>query len=246
MGDSDKLLFGEVDLDFNDVEPGSGQILRPPASGHHEIGETTRMVPAAMRAEAPTPVPGLNSDDEIGESTRVGSVDPKVLEQLRRGDAAKTKKPEEATAFVGAALSANDAPPSSRGIADPRIQALRDLYAKGDADGALCIAGAMQSQVELEVSPEIEIDMDDDDAEHTAISDSGVQLASALRGAPKLLMTPTQISALPLDPRAGFLLMHIDGFARVDEIVDACAMPQSETITILRQLLALRVIAFEG
>ncbi len=254
MADSDKLLFGQVDLDFTEDE-------MPPVSGRMARG-----APAAAPASAVVSRPA--ADDDAAESTRVGKVDDSILSQLRQREP-RPREALEATSVVNPGTGQTDAPPSSRGpqLSDPRIEAMRELYASGDAEGALFIASAVQaharetappgalappppdSDAEVDGSVDVEIDLDDDPhavEEHTAISASGVQIANALRGTPRLLMSPAQIAALPLDPRAGFLMMHFDGFSTVEDVLDACAMPRAEATTIIRQLMALKVIAIEG
>jgi hypothetical protein len=46
-----------------------------------------------------------------------------------------------------------------------------------------------------------------------------------------------------LDPRAGFLLAHIDGIYSMEEIPDRCAMPEAEALATLERLCALGVLA---
>lgn len=231
MGGQDKLFFGEVDLDFSeDDSPVSHTRPTPP--------EMTRFVPRAARAAAVR-------DDDAADSTRVGKVDDSILSQLRE------RRPADPTSVVNPA----SAPPPSSGqpaLSDPRIDAMRELYASGDADAALFIASAVQAHVRETNPPppsddSIDVDMDDDDRdERTAISGSGVQVANAMRGCPRMLMSLSEVAALPLDPRAGFLMMHFDGMSTIEDIVDACAMPKADTLTILRQLLALKVIALDA
>lgn len=260
MADSDKLLFGQVDLDFADDD-------RPPMSGRMARGApasavVSRPTPKAVAAVAPSA-----HDDDAADSTRVGKVDDSILSQLRQ----REPRPLEATSVVNPTTGQTGAPPSGGPqLSDPRIEAMRELYASGDADGALFIASAVQAHVRETTPPaafgapvapdsdvevgdsidvEVDVDLDDDPhavEEHTAISASGVQIANALRGTPRLLMSPGQIAGLPLDPRAGFLMMHFDGFSTIEDILDACAMPRAEATTIIRQLLALKVIVIEG
>lgn len=229
MGGQDKLLFGEVDLDLGEGHPPDSHTRPTPP-------EMTRFVPGAGRA--------ATDQDDAADSTRVGKVDDSILSQMRE------RRPADPTSVVNPA----SAPPPSSGqpaLSDPRIDAMRELYASGDADGALFIASAVQAHVRETNPPppsddSIDVDMDDDRDERTAISGSGVQVTNAMRGCPRMLMSLSEVAALPLDPRAGFLMMHFDGMSTIEDIVDACAMPKADTLTILRQLLALKVIALDA
>jgi hypothetical protein len=75
---------------------------------------------------------------------------------------------------------------------------------------------------------------------------SGVLLRrEALASVPRLAISLKELKALPLDHRAGFIVSFIDGAYTVAMILDACAMPRKEALTILRELAARRVIVFD-
>jgi hypothetical protein len=75
---------------------------------------------------------------------------------------------------------------------------------------------------------------------------SGVLLRhEALASVPRLVISLKELKALPLDHRAGFIVSFIDGAYTVGMILDACAMPRKEAMTILRELAARRVIVFD-
>ena len=55
--------------------------------------------------------------------------------------------------------------------------------------------------------------------------------------------TPAEISQLPIDHRAGFLLTFIDGEQTIDQILDGCAMPLREALALIQSLATLGVSA---
>jgi hypothetical protein len=48
--------------------------------------------------------------------------------------------------------------------------------------------------------------------------------------------------ALPIDPRSGFLLSHIDGHRTVEEVIDACNLSTADALHVIDQLLRLGAI----
>ncbi|HVH40726.1 MAG TPA: hypothetical protein VM925_00230 [Labilithrix sp.] len=59
---------------------------------------------------------------------------------------------------------------------------------------------------------------------------------------PRRAMADKEMLSLPLDHRAGFLLAHLDGATNIRTLIDVCGMPNDELITLVEQLVALRVI----
>jgi hypothetical protein len=82
---------------------------------------------------------------------------------------------------------------------------------------------------------------DDDDPWGGLIPVFDVTLASV----PRLVMTHTQLVALPIDHRAGFLLSHIDGIRTVEELVDICHLSAEDAMQVVDALLALGAIDIE-
>lgn len=64
-------------------------------------------------------------------------------------------------------------------------------------------------------------------------------------GIPRVLLSPQEISKLPIDHRAGFLLGFIDGMQTMEEILDVCAMPPGEALDLIRSLVDMGVIVIE-
>ena len=62
---------------------------------------------------------------------------------------------------------------------------------------------------------------------------------------PVLLTSAGELSTLPLDHRAGFLLAHVDGIQTLEEILDVCAMPTAEALELIERLKRMGVIDFE-
>jgi hypothetical protein len=55
-------------------------------------------------------------------------------------------------------------------------------------------------------------------------------------------LRPQELIALPIDPRSGFLLSHIDGQRTVEEVIDACNLSTADALHIIDQLLRLGAI----
>jgi len=178
----------------------------------------------------------------------------------------------------------DDAPPPSR---DPMAQ-MRELYAKGDAAGALAIAEQATSEVEIGPEVEVDIDIEEEEEEETPVSvhdrrtqpppsfgepddslgglipleeeppsrekdmtrvvPAGTFVLSSLterQAVPRLLVPLSEVSRLPIDHRAGFLLGFIDGMQTMEEILDVCAMPASEAMDLIKALVDMKVIEIE-
>ncbi|MBX3259843.1 MAG: hypothetical protein KF782_09135 [Labilithrix sp.] len=157
--------------------------------------------------------------------------------------------------------------PSASGVAsrDDRVAAMRELYAQGNADAALALASEVALELDAVLSDDAEVDPYgglipvDDDAigsepageasceDHTAVAyasaDSSRLAAMTSSRVPRLLVGPKEISKLPMDPRAAFILGHIDGIQSMEEILDVCAMPEAEALELIERLRALGVIA---
>ena len=65
----------------------------------------------------------------------------------------------------------------------------------------------------------------------------------SLDSVPRSLRRPDDIMGLPLDPKAAFLLMNIDGLLNVQTLIDVTGMPERVVIPLLAKLLELHVIA---
>jgi hypothetical protein len=64
------------------------------------------------------------------------------------------------------------------------------------------------------------------------------------QGVPHLLISKADIARLPLDNRAAFVVTLVDGKSTVDEILDIVPLPPREALTILRQLVSLKIVEF--
>jgi hypothetical protein len=148
---------------------------------------------------------------------------------------------------------------------DPRVVAMRELYAAGDIEAALFIArtidatppGRVSTEAETAPPPPLDAaasggsydigpdgDVGDRNAQAAAFYARRAASQPPTRSVPHIAKTAQEIAALPLDHHAGFLLAHVDGLTSVDEILDLCAMPEEEAITLLQELLVLGVIQF--
>jgi hypothetical protein len=66
-----------------------------------------------------------------------------------------------------------------------------------------------------------------------------------LASVPRLAVTRSQLMALPLDHRAGFVVSFIDGTFTVEMILDVCAMPHERALAILGELADQGIIAVD-
>lgn len=137
MGDSRASPgFGELDLDFEDepVPPSTSRVFNsaarnsPPPSVHDEH---TRVVTGDALAAITRPPPASPLADD-GSTRAWADVDEALF--------AVGQYEEEAQPS-----SRNAPPPSESGVAtrSARVAAMRELYAKGDADGALALAATL-------------------------------------------------------------------------------------------------------
>lgn len=61
---------------------------------------------------------------------------------------------------------------------------------------------------------------------------------------PVVVKSALELRALPLDPRAGFVLTHIDGNTDLESLIDLTGLPEQETLAIIASLLSLGALAF--
>jgi hypothetical protein len=127
---------------------------------------------------------------------------------------------------------------------DPRLSAMRELYAAGDIAEALLIAQSINPQSPWS-SP---ADGEPEPCSRTIAAQATTENLAVLTSERILVLIrhPREIAHLSVDHRAGFLLGHIDGKSTMEEILDVCAMPESEAILIIRRLLSMGVIALKS
>jgi hypothetical protein len=63
-----------------------------------------------------------------------------------------------------------------------------------------------------------------------------------LASVPRLTVTRSQLMAMPLDHRAGFVVSFVDGTYTVEMILDVCPMPRDRALAILGELEAKGII----
>jgi hypothetical protein len=285
--------FGEVDLDIEDdpsaavpAAPASTIRVDPALGGDADAvpPSTSRVVSGGLRS-------AIGRGSVHDESTRIVAAD---------ALAAITRPPPRAVHDDGVtrawadidALAAGDDPPSSRsgssaasasgvGARDDRVAAMRELYARGDAAGALALAStlghgiALPSHGDSADSPDasifveygeasiaiddpfgglipMDVELEEEAAPLSKASATptnpppGAQLTLTERQSiPRRLTALADLSKLKIDHRAGFLLAHVDGMQTLEEILDVCAMPAAEALSLFANLKALGVIEFE-
>lgn len=257
--------FGELDWDCPESSP--PDLVQPASSTQPATNPNTRQT--------------LRRDDSeieaVVDSTRI--VSSAAMSPLLAEERDKTPPPSSR-------LSGDHGAPSASGVATTdRVALMREAYARGDAEGALAIASAMDratmppppggvdhpdAAVDVEFGDETEIEIDEEDPVHakdlTRIAppaalprmpafatapppamSSPPPLASLTErhGVPRILLAPPDISKLPIDHRAGFLLGFIDGMQTMEEILDVCAMPPKEALELIRTLVDMGVIEIE-
>lgn len=95
-----------------------------------------------------------------------------------------------------------------------RIGEVRRLYISGEIEAALDIAATLRPS----------------------------SIGFSLKSIPELVKSPGELRELPLDNRAGFLLMHVDGATDLETVFDLCPMPQDESLALFEHVLALGAI----
>jgi hypothetical protein len=66
-----------------------------------------------------------------------------------------------------------------------------------------------------------------------------------LASIPRLAVTQSELMAMPLDHRAGFVVSFIDGTFTVEMILDVCPMPRERALAILGELADKGIIDME-
>lgn len=249
--------FGELDLEsigapLQDSEP---DVARSAAKRPPKETPTRQSIEAVRLAEEETRI------------AKAGVVDEAISRSRHPIDADAATR---IGSFEAAPPSSRRNAPSSSGVAsrDDRVAVMRELYAQGNAEAALVLAAELSSDMDngdvgssdpdpfgglipVDEDPfgglePIVVD-DDDPQEHTAIleasADSSRLAVMTSRQVPRLLVGPKEISKLPMDPRAAFILGHIDGIQSMEEILDVCAMPEAEAIELIERLRRMGVIS---
>jgi hypothetical protein len=118
--------------------------------------------------------------------------------------------------------------------ADPPVAALRELYLSGDEEGALALAARL---VETLAPPP--------EGPHVVPGLACPLTLTERHSVPRLLRSMSELSHLKIDHRAGFLLAHVDGMHTLEDILDVCAMPAAEALSLISSLREMGVIELE-
>jgi hypothetical protein len=153
-----------------------------------------------------------------------------------------------------------------------RVAAMRELYAEGETNVALTLAsevlaadpfGGLIPVEDEEADPfgglipvpdsgrgsvsafeglgELQLDLDDPIELVPSVPRLGELLTA--RKIPRLLVGPKELSKLPMDPRAAFIVGHVDGMQSVEEILDVCPMPAAEALGTIERLCSMGVLS---
>ncbi len=288
--------FGELDLDLADLGDEQDEAEAPPPPSTSRVfgpGTAAKPVPATKPARSKKPTErtvarSISLDDLQGAVRPEARARESVHDESTRvvsGDAlsAITRPPPALSNEEAGPPSARSGGQSASGVAaHDRVAAMRDLYARGDADGALALATSLgDSQASLargrmadhpDASIVVEfaeqsIDLLDPFGGLIPIEDALAATATVRPGAapsapsapppaahltlterqsiPRLLKSMGEVSKLKIDHRAGFLLAHVDGMQTLEEILDICAMPSAEALSLIATLKDMGVIEFE-
>jgi hypothetical protein len=236
--------FGELDWDLPESSPPNAEAASPNTRQTvRRDDEEMHAVVEEEREKTPPPSSRLSGQHGVPSASGVEATGNRVAmmrEAYARGDA------EGALAIASAMATM---PPPSGGFDHPDAAA------------------------EVEIGGEVELDIDIDEEEpvhakdltrfvppatfprmnavavEDAVegSDGGAALSSLTerQGIPRILVGAHEISKLPIDHRGAFLLGFIDGMQTMEEILDVCAMPQSEALELIRTLVDMEVIEIE-
>lgn len=97
---------------------------------------------------------------------------------------------------------------------ESQVSEIRRLYAQGEVDAALDLAAVVRPSTH----------------------------SFSLQSIPRVIVTPSQLLALPLDPLTGFLLARIDGVSTLQTLLDVSAMPAGQAMSLLEQLIELGAV----
>jgi hypothetical protein len=133
---------------------------------------------------------------------------------------------------------------------DPRVAAMRELYAAGDADAARFIAETIDPTPVGRISREDEtkgdVSRNAGNDGRTVVGSAGALAAVlAKKGVPRLLQPKSTIADLPLDQRATLLLGYVDGKTTMQDILERCTLPEGEALQLMSQLAKLSIIAID-
>jgi hypothetical protein len=95
-----------------------------------------------------------------------------------------------------------------------QVSEIRRLYAEGEVEAALDLASMVRPST----------------------------MSFSLHSVPVVVLTPSEVLALPLDARSGFLLARIDGESTLQMLLDVSPMPAGDTIALLEELLSLGAV----
>jgi hypothetical protein len=217
--DADDAGFGAIDFDSIGLESDAGhrsRLMVPPRPS----SPGTAIHPSPMAAEA-TRIAGLSAVARAIAETQTQT-------SRHMSEAPPSSRSREVR-------STSDVVPRR-----DRVEAMRELYAQGDAEAALAIASKLADGVDGSVPGG-----DRRHQERTAIAPSPTSrrlAAFTSQKVPRLIIAPQEIPSLPIDPRAAFIVGHVDGIQSMGDILDICAMPESEALELFDRLQALGVI----
>ena len=204
----------DVEVEFEDFDPAPTLPIEPPA-------------PTKPYGFAPDP------------RQKISDVGIEGASPLSLANAVTPGAPTAASGDMAVALARSDnAPAAPQLSSDPAIE-MEERFALGDYSGALLVAESI---------------LDEDGSHAGALSysescrDMLAKMYSARLGpmdrVPVVLVPREQLKWLSLDHRAGFVLSLVDGVSSLEQILDVSGMSALDTLRILFEISAQRVIGF--
>ncbi len=150
----------------------------------------------------------------------------------------RSLSPSSIEAAVLGAIVGSPAPEITERTIDDPIAEMRERFSLGDYTGALEMA-------------ELLLTADPEDAEVLECAEKcrmvleGMYAArlGALGQVPAVIVQRAQLRWLSIDHRAGFILSLIDGSSTLEMILDVSGMPKLDSMRILLELIAARIVA---
>jgi hypothetical protein len=212
------------------LPPASDKEPKRTVSGEHRFEQRlpTVQMPAAPFPGIPAPSPARTPAD---------SFPPSIIPQPPDTEGEEIIADFDVEGFVSAEPSTIPPPPEALyGQArEQHIADMRALFAQGLVDKALEIAEGL-----LEADP-----FDTYAREYVTTCLVRLLGPRGLARVPVLRVHGSDLASLPLDPRAAFVLMHVDGVSTIEMITEVCAMPEHEALRLIVTMRDLGVISLE-
>jgi hypothetical protein len=228
-----------------------------------ELLQSDAMAGEVRREERPTVPPPLPSTDYVAQARHGGAIEVDTTFDAAIGSGPSThpfpglhceprlpsiEPPTEPERPAGAAPAAigpriavaggsEPAPALAPSGVDARLRRVEERFAQGDYGKAFMMAEALLDEQPESARARRYVESCREMLRQTYLA----RLGDGAR-VPIVVLGALELSQLPLDHRAGFLLSRIDGSSSIDEILDVCGMPALDALRIIYELLQEGVI----